>query len=92
MMNVNGRKQAWEHMKAQWEYITTKYPDNSIARMLEGITALVCPELEKDVLKFLKEHPVKQGGKTIDQHVERLNVGVRFKEREGKHIADALKG
>lgn len=90
MMNVQGRKLAWEHMKDRWDYVTTKYPDNSIARMLEGITALVCPEMEKDVLNFLKEHPVKQGGKTIDQHIERLNVAVRFKEREGKNLGSAL--
>ncbi|MBX9688931.1 MAG: ERAP1-like C-terminal domain-containing protein [Candidatus Obscuribacterales bacterium] len=90
MMNVKGRKLAWEHLKANWEYVTTKYPDNSIARLLEGITALVCPELESDVLKFLKEHPVKQGGKTIDQHIERLNVAVKFKAREGDKLAAAL--
>lgn len=92
MMNVHGRKQAWEHIKASWDYITTKYPDNSIARMLEGITALVCPEMEKDVLAFIKAHPVKQGGKTIDQHIERLNVAVKFKQREGKNLQKALKG
>ena len=91
MMNTHGRKTAWDHVKSQWEYITTKYPDNSIARMLEGITALVCPKMEKDVLDFIKAHPVKQGGKTIDQHIERLNVGVRFKEREGKNFQSALK-
>lgn len=91
MMNIQGRKQAWEHLKNSWDYITTKYPDNSIARMLEGITALVCPEMEKDVLKFLREHPIKQGGKTIDQHIERLHVAVKFKEREGKNLSEALK-
>lgn len=91
MMNVHGRKLAWEHMKNSWEYITSKYPDNSIARMLEGITALACPQMEKDVLKFLKDNPVKQGGKTIDQHVERLHVVVKFKEREGKNFLHALK-
>ncbi|MBX9719786.1 MAG: M1 family metallopeptidase, partial [Candidatus Obscuribacterales bacterium] len=69
MMNVHGRKLAWEHMTNSWDYIMTKFPDNSISRMLEGITALVCPQMEKDVLQFLKDHPVKQGGKTIEQHV-----------------------
>jgi puromycin-sensitive aminopeptidase len=91
LMNVHGRLPAWEHLKNSWEYVTGKYPDNSIARMLEGITALVCPQLEKDVLKFMREHPVKQGGKTIDQHIERLHVGVKFKEREGAGLASALK-
>ncbi|MBX9570607.1 MAG: M1 family metallopeptidase [Candidatus Obscuribacterales bacterium] len=90
MMNVHGRKLAWEHLTNSWEYITTKYPDNSIARMLEGVTALVCPEMEKTVVQFIKDHPVKQGGKTIDQHLERLHVAVKFKEREGKNLTKAL--
>ncbi len=91
MMNLHGRKLAWEHAKDNWSYITSKYPDNSISRMIEGVTSLVCPELQKDVLKFIKEHPVKQGGKTIDQHLERLDVAVKFKERESKNFAEALK-
>ena len=90
MMNIQGRRLAWEHLTKSWDYITSKYPDNSISRMLEGITALVSPEMEKDVLKFLKENPIKQGGKTIDQHIERLNVAVRFKEREGKNLVKSL--
>lgn len=91
MMNVHGRKLGWEHLKSSWDYIISKYPDNSIARLLEGITALVCPHMEKDVLNFLREHQVKQGGKTIDQHIERLHVAVKFKEREGKNLSSALK-
>ncbi len=90
MVNVHGRKLAWEHLTNSWDYITTKYPDNSIARMLEGITSLICPEMEKTVVQFIKDHPVKQGGKTIDQHLERLHVNVKFKEREGKNLSKAL--
>ncbi len=90
MMNCAGRNLAWNHIKSSWEYIRSKYPDNSIARMLEGMTALVCPDMEKDVLQFLKDNPVKQGGKTIDQHLERLHVAVKFKEREGKNLNSAL--
>jgi puromycin-sensitive aminopeptidase len=91
LMNVHARKLAWEHLKNSWDYIMSKYPDNSIPRLMEGITGLVCPQMEKDVLKFLRENPVKQGGKTIDQHIERLHVGVKFKEREGNNLASALK-
>lgn len=91
MMNSAGRKLAWQHMCESWDYIMSKYPDNSIARMLEGVTALVCPQMEKDVLKFLREHPVKQGAKTIEQHLERLHVAVKFKEREGANLEASLK-
>ena len=91
MSNLAGGKLAWEHMKAKWEWINSAYPNNSIPRMLEGLTALVCPEMEKEVAAFLKNNPIPQGGKTIDQHCERLHVAVMFKEREGKRALSALK-
>jgi puromycin-sensitive aminopeptidase len=90
MMNLAGRDLAWNHLKSNWEYIMTKYPDNSISRMVEGVTALVCPDWEADVNKFIKENPIKQGSKTIEQHLERLNVAVKFKARESKKMATSL--
>jgi len=44
--------------------------------MCEGITALVEPDLEKGVDEFFKQHPVKSGAKTVEQHIERLHVAV----------------
>ncbi len=82
MMNNLGGHMAWEFVKAHWGEVTTKYPDNSIPRMLEGITALSRPEWEKDVNEFFQSHPVKQGAKALEQHLERLNVAVRFRARE----------
>lgn len=90
MMNVHGRDLSWEYLKNNWEHATTKYPDNSISRMLEGITALVCPDWEADVNRFFKENPVKHGAKILDQHRERLHVAVKFKERESKRLLSSL--
>lgn len=91
MANLAGGKLAWEHMKEKWSWITEKYPDNSIPRMLEGATALVCAEMEKEVNHFLDNTPLRSSGKTIDQHREKLRVAVKFKEREGKRILPTLK-
>jgi len=33
-------------------------------------------------VEFLRTHPVKQGGKTIEQHLERLHIAVLFRQRE----------
>jgi hypothetical protein len=44
--------------------------------MCEGIVGLVTPELEADVKEFFARHPVKQGAKQIEQHLERLRVAV----------------
>jgi len=58
-----------------------QYPDNSIPRMCEGIISLVTAQLEADVKSFFGRHPVKQGGKQIEQHLERLRIAVACKER-----------
>jgi puromycin-sensitive aminopeptidase len=73
-------------MKEHWEEMVRQYPDNAIPRMCEGITALTTPELEADVRDFFAAHPVKQGAKTMEQHLEKLRVAVACKQREAKHI------
>lgn len=82
MNNVYGREIAWSFLKGQWETLVRLFPENSVPRMCEGVTSLVTPQLEAEVVEFFKTHPVKQGGKTIDQHMEKLRVAVRMKERE----------
>jgi puromycin-sensitive aminopeptidase len=81
LLNKQGRNRAWAFMKSRWQEMTRRYPDNAISRMCEGIIGLVTPELETDARKFCAEHPVKQGAKQIDQHLERLRVAVLCQER-----------
>jgi len=56
--------------------------------MCEGIVGLVRPELEKDVRDFFAAHPVKQGSKQLEQHLERLRVFVECQKR----WADFMRG
>jgi hypothetical protein len=49
--------------------------------MCEGIIGLVTAELAADVEDFFGKHPVKQGAKQMDQHLERLRIAVACKER-----------
>jgi puromycin-sensitive aminopeptidase len=81
LLNRKARAKAWSFMKAHWEEMLRQYPDNSIPRMCEGIVGLVTPELEKDVREFFAAHPVKQGSKQLEQHLERLQVAVQCKKR-----------
>jgi hypothetical protein len=68
-------------MKDHWNEMLKLYPDNSIPRMCEGVVGLVTRELEADVREFFATHPVKQGEKQVEQHMERLRVAVAAKER-----------
>ncbi len=81
LLNKDAREKAWSFMKAHWEEMLRRYPDNSIPRMCEGIVGLATPELEADVRDFFARHPVKQGAKQMEQHLERLRIAVSCKER-----------
>jgi len=81
LLNRDARDQAWSFMKTNWQEMLRQYPDNSIPRMCEGIIGLVTPELEADVKDFFANHPVKQGTKQMEQHLERLRVAVACKQR-----------
>jgi len=81
LLNKDAREKSWSFMKEHWEEMLRQYPDNSIPRMCEGIVGLVTSELERDVKDFFANHPVKQGTKQIEQHLERLRIAVGCKER-----------
>jgi puromycin-sensitive aminopeptidase len=81
LLNKDGRETAWSFMKEHWDEMLRLYPDNSIPRMCEGIIGLVTLELERDVRDFFARHPVKQGAKQMEQHLERLQVAVLCKQR-----------
>ena len=81
LLNKRARHRAWSFMKAHWDDMLRQYPDNSIPRLCEGIIGLVETELEKDVREFFAQHPVKQGTKQLEQHLERLRVAVICKEQ-----------
>jgi puromycin-sensitive aminopeptidase len=81
LLNKHARERAWAFMKTHWDEMLRLYPDNAIPRMCEGIIGLVKPELEADAREFFAKHPVKQGAKQMEQHLERLRVAVLCKER-----------
>ena len=81
---------AWDYVKANWEALNDALPHNAIPRMLGGITSLNTAELAADTAAFLADHPVPQGARTVQQHLERQRVNVALREREGTRVAEAL--
>jgi puromycin-sensitive aminopeptidase len=86
LLNTEGRERAWTFLKEHWDEMGKQYPDNSIVRMCEGVISLVTPALAADVSDFFASHPVKQGTKTLEQHLEKLRVAVACKQREAAQI------
>jgi puromycin-sensitive aminopeptidase len=81
---------AWEFVKAEWDRLNERFPDNAIPRLLGGVTALSTPRQAADVEAFLADHPVPQAAKTVEQHLERLRVNVALRQREAARVAAHL--
>ena len=74
-----------------WDRLLGIFPTNySLARMLEGVTALDRAELAARVHAFMAEHPLLQGGRQVAQHLERLDINVAMRERESDRLSTAV--
>ena len=91
MGNVYGRELAWDFVKQQWDTMDRLYPKNGLRRMCEGITSLVTPELERDVRRFFEERKINLGGKTLEQYLEQLHIGVTMRARDRSTLAQYLR-
>ncbi len=88
LLNTHCRYEAWDFVRTRWDEMTRKYPDAALPRMCEAIVALL--DREDEVKSFFATHRMRLGGKIIDQHLERLSVAVKFREREGANLAKTL--
>jgi puromycin-sensitive aminopeptidase len=84
-----GARLAWPFIEEHWDSIRTRFPDNSIPRMLESISAITDPELAPRIHAFLEANPVPQK-KLVAQSLEKLDNNVAFAERVGPTLPDAL--
>jgi puromycin-sensitive aminopeptidase len=78
--------EAWAFVEEHWEDLRTRFPSKLIPRMLEGITALMDPDVAAEVHRFLDAHPVPGGEMLIAQTRERLDVNVTFRQREEPNL------
>jgi puromycin-sensitive aminopeptidase len=81
---------AWVRIEDSWDRINERFPSNSIVRLLAGIRTISDPALAERVTAFLAGHPVPQGRRIIEQHVERMQVTVALRAREASRLAEAL--
>jgi puromycin-sensitive aminopeptidase len=81
--NVYGRELAWTFVKTNWEKMDQLFPKQGLRRMCGGIVSLATPELERDVRDFFTTRKIDLGGKTLEQYLEQLRIGVNVRERDG---------
>lgn len=71
----------WAFVASHWDLLTTRFPSNSVARMLEGIVMLDTSDQVAAVSEFLADHPVPQGSRQVAQHLERQRINAAFRAR-----------
>ncbi len=89
MTHLDWGPMAWAFIRDRWDELTDRFPQNSISRMVGGIRGMHTRELATEVEEFLSEHEVPQGALTVAQHIEKMWVNVRLREREGARIGQA---
>ncbi len=80
----------WKYVKDNWSTVNQRFPTNSISRLLGGVRGLSDPEVAADVQSFIAANPVDQGGKTIEQHLERLRINVALRSRASDELGPVL--
>ena len=90
LMNREHGELAWTFVTDEWDTVNERFPSNSIARMLEGVRSLSAPSVAPRVFAFFEDHEVPQGDKILAQHLERLEVNVALRDREGEALAEEL--
>ena len=91
LVNRRCGPEAWDFLSEHWDRLLSIFPTNySLARMLEGVTALDRDGLAARVREFMAAHPLPQGAKQVAQHLERLDINLALRERESGRLAAAV--
>ncbi len=81
MANRAGGALAWAWVEDHWDQLRDRLPPGLIARIFEGITALVDPTVAESVHGFASSHDLPMAGPRLDQLLERMDINVRLAAR-----------
>ena len=91
LSNRAGGAWVWEEVKQRWDELRRRLPENLHERALGGTMALSTPELAADVRSFLEANPLPGRERTVAQQLEKLDVAVALREREGARLGALLR-
>jgi puromycin-sensitive aminopeptidase len=91
--NREGGAAVWEALKDRWTAVLERVPPMGHSRMLDGVRALCRdPGVADDVARFLADHLLSRGQRSVAQTLERLRINVAFGERWRGRLGVALGG
>jgi aminopeptidase N len=81
MSNRAGGPLAWHWVENHWDQLQERLPPSLVARIFEGITALVDPGVADGVHAFVASHDLPLAGPRVDQLLERMDINVALARR-----------
>ncbi len=81
---------AWDWVERHWDEIVARFPGGLVARIFEGITSAVDPEVASAIHRFCETHEIPLAGPRMDQLLERMDVNVALAARLRGTLAESL--
>lgn len=85
--------QAIDFLFARFDEMLTRFPLNTIDRMLQSIALVIGPTTYQragEIVRFLEEHPIPAGKRVLAQTLERYQVNLRLRARYAGRLTSAL--
>jgi puromycin-sensitive aminopeptidase len=92
MGQQEGTAIAWDWVERNWEQILARFPGSLVARIFEGITSAVDPELAAAIRRFCQTHEIPLAGPRLDQLLERMDINVAVAARLRGTLGESLAG
>ncbi len=87
--NHGGTELAWEFIKDNWAELDRRYGEGGFAmmRLVSVAGGFTTPEARQEVEEFFQSHPTPAATRTIQQSLERIDLNVRWLERNREDMA-----
>ena len=83
---------AWRIVAQRWQEANTRFPTNTIVRMVDSVKLLTDDAVVADVQSFFAEHPIPQAELTLRQVLERQRVNATAVRTQRNDLLAALQG
>jgi puromycin-sensitive aminopeptidase len=82
----------WEMMKERWDEVVAAPPPQTVRHIVDLVPLRSEPEVAADIEAWLRTHPLPGGDKYVAQQIERMNVRVGLRAREGGRLGPLAEG
>lgn len=90
LSNPATRERSWAFVKANWKALSAKLGPRGGTRVIGAAGGLVSAALREEVSAFfrLPENEIEMARKTLEQTLESIDLGLRFKEAQAKSFQE----